>query len=176
MKHPVWFQTDLGYEATIEKLRKSNQVASGYDSKGRFTFQLKGLKDITFQITKNGKLGIFLSEGINEAFALDKVRPYLVKPNGSEAKIIKKIFDSKDRKSEDLRNISKSRFGFFDWLRYRSEKKRLEESRIFKPEALPLVKSIYRNYNLEFLKPYIEHDEEINKKLEELSKKNNLEK
>ena len=171
MKRAMWFQTDLGYEATIKKLEISNQVASGYESKGRFTFQLKGLKDITFQITKNGKLGIFLSEGINEAFALDKVRPYLVKPDGSEAKITKKIFDSKDQKSEDLRNISKNRFGFFDWLRYRSEKKRLEESRIFKPKALPLIKSIYQNYKLEFLKPFIEHDEEINRKFEELFKR-----
>jgi len=66
-----------------------------------------------------------------------------------------------------------TKFSFWEWLRYRSEKKRLEESKIFpKPEALPVAESIYNKYRLSWLEPLIKHDKEINKKLDELEKRN----
>lgn len=65
---------------------------------------------------------------------------------------------------------TKKRMGFFEWLKYRSERKRLEESRCFKPEYLPLVESIYKEFELAWLKPFIEHDKELEKKLENLSR------
>lgn len=64
----------------------------------------------------------------------------------------------------------KRKFSFWEWLDKRSERKRLEESRVFKPEALPLVESIHKRYGYKWLEPFIQHDREVNKKLDELRK------
>jgi len=88
-RNQKWFQTDLGYRATIEKLRKL-QVA-GYHYKGRYTFWLEGLKDVTFQITTKGKLSVTYPENMDYRFILEKVKPHLVKADGSSAKILKEI-------------------------------------------------------------------------------------
>lgn len=53
----------------------------------------------------------------------------------------------------------------------REAKKNLNESRIFKHEALPIVESIYNRHRFSWLEPLIKHDKEINKKLDELEKK-----
>jgi hypothetical protein len=71
---------------------------------------------------------------------------------------------------EQIKPLEKRRFGFWEWLRHRSEKKRLENERMF-GENLPIVESVYNMYRLSWLEPLIKHDKEINKKLDELEKK-----
>jgi len=60
----------------------------------------------------------------------------------------------------------KGKLQFWQFFR----EKKLKESRVFKPEALPLVESIYKRYGYEWLKPFIDHDKEINKRLKENNK------
>jgi len=169
MKRKIWFQTDLGYEATRQKLAQQKTVIGdmqGY--KGILTFYFKDMKDFTVQITTQGKLGIFYPETADYNIILERLKPYLVKADGSQAEIIKEIGISKVDSKEE------KRFSFWEWLKDRSERKRLEESRFFKPSALPIVKSLYQDHGCKFLKPFIEHDEGINKKLENLDKRKNL--
>ncbi|MEM3459273.1 MAG: hypothetical protein QXN36_01615 [Candidatus Bathyarchaeia archaeon] len=56
--------------------------------KGRLTFHFKNLKDYTVQITTSGKLGITYPKGSDFHIILEQLKPYLVKPDGSQAKII----------------------------------------------------------------------------------------
>ena len=88
-------------------------------------------------------------------------------------KIIKKEGDyygtlksSIEKEKEQAKPLEKPKpFGF-------PAKKRLEESRVFLPKALPVVESIYNRYRFSWLEPLIKHDKEINKKLDELEKRN----
>ena len=172
MKKQIWFQTDLGYEATRQKLVQQKTVIGDMQpSKGRLTFYFKDMKDFTVQITTQGKLGIFYPETSDYNMVLEKLQPYLVKADGSQAKILREIRISKKKLStEEKSSTEKSKFSFWEWLKDRSERKRLEESRCFKPEYLPLVESIYKEFELAWLKPFIEHDKELEKKLENLSR------
>ena len=78
MKWQVWFQTDLGYNATKTKLRSSGMiVGDSRSSKGRLTFYLKDFKDITFQITTKGKLGIYYPEEIDYKKIVEQIKPLI---------------------------------------------------------------------------------------------------
>ncbi|MCX8178071.1 MAG: hypothetical protein N3F10_07255 [Candidatus Bathyarchaeota archaeon] len=57
-------------------------------------------------------------------------------------------------------------------IKGKNREKQLAESRVFKPEALPIVESIYKRYGYKWLEPLIEHDKEISRKLNELGKQN----
>lgn len=100
MKRKIWFQTDLGFYATKEKLLKSRDALSGdfQDNKGRLTLHFKGLKDFTIQITTQGKLGIFYPETADYNLILERLKPYLVKADGSQAKILREIKISTEEK------------------------------------------------------------------------------
>ena len=166
MEEPKWFQTDLAYEATWNKLYHARQAVSGLqESKGRLTFHLKEYPDSNIQITSHGKLGIY-PKGVDYKTILNKVLPFLVKADGSQAKILYEIPIHKEKRKPSRKPTS----GLFEWLKYKSEKKRLENSRTFKPEVLPLMESLYKNYEVKSLEPFIKRDKEIERKLEELSK------
>jgi len=64
----------------------------------------------------------------------------------------------------------KRKFSFWEWLKFKSARDKLEEQRIFRPEVLPALEDMAELYGLNWLKRYIEHDKEINRKLEELYK------
>jgi hypothetical protein len=91
MKLKKWFETDLGFEATKNELRKSKIAADLQDWQGRLTFHFIDLKDYTIQITTKGKLGIYYLETSNPDVALEKFKPYMVTAEGTPAKIIKPI-------------------------------------------------------------------------------------
>jgi len=89
MKRQIWFQTDLGYEATKAKLfRLRDALGDFQDNRGRLS---KGMKDFTVQITTQGKLGIFYPETAGYNVILERLKPYLVKADGSPAQIIERI-------------------------------------------------------------------------------------
>lgn len=56
--------------------------------KGRLTFYLKGFKDVTIQITTHAKLGITYPEEIDYDTTLERLKPLLVKADGTPAEII----------------------------------------------------------------------------------------
>ena len=92
MKKKIWFQTDLGYEATREKLKQQKDIIADWqDYKGILTLYLKGMKDFSIQITTKGKLGIFYPETANYKVVLEKLKPFLIRADGSQAKIISVI-------------------------------------------------------------------------------------
>jgi hypothetical protein len=74
-------------------------------------------------------------------------------------------------KVEDVFGRQKRKFGFWEWLKFKSARDRLEEQHIWRPDALPALEDIAETYGLDWLKRTIEHDKEINKKLDELEKK-----
>lgn len=84
-KQNVWFKTDLGYYATRKLIHTHSAVLNGFENKGRYTFYLKDRKDITFQITTKGKLGIYYPKGTNYEIFLDSVKPLLIRPAGAPA-------------------------------------------------------------------------------------------
>ena len=103
MKKQIWFQTDLGYEATRQKLVQQKTVIGDMQpSKGRLTFYFKDMKDFTVQITTQGKLGIFYPETADYNIILERLKPYLVKADGSQAKILREISISEKKPSEGL--------------------------------------------------------------------------
>ncbi|MEM2537175.1 MAG: hypothetical protein QXK29_03430 [Candidatus Bathyarchaeia archaeon] len=93
----LWIQTDLSYAATKEKLIRSGQIIgdASSDSYGKFSFVFKDFKDVTYQITTGGKLGIFYPNSVSIIQAWEKVKPYLVRPDGSAITKFDKIEDSK---------------------------------------------------------------------------------
>ena len=92
----------MGYQATkrrIFQLGLDHKTIVLSDSKGRLSFLLKDFKDVTFQITTKGKLGVFYPKGTPYSFFLKKVKPLLVKADGTPVEItgvIKKPFEPKD--------------------------------------------------------------------------------
>jgi hypothetical protein len=123
MKNQIWFETDLGYAATKEKLLKSKDFIgdpSG-DNRGRLTFHLKGLKDFTIQVTTKGKLGITYLEGSRFAVVLDKLRPFLVKADNSSAKFLRVIHNKASS------NEQHSKLGFLNFLKKRPSRRDREQ-------------------------------------------------
>ncbi|MEM2999180.1 MAG: hypothetical protein QXD19_00210 [Candidatus Bathyarchaeia archaeon] len=177
MKLKKWFETDLGYEATKEKLLKSrNIIGDGQDFCGRLSFKFVDLKDYTIQITTKGKLGIFYPEISNPDIALEKLKPYMVTAEGLPAKIIKEVplkNSTSPQPNDQLRkmsitlqhpfNVDQSGKGFFAWLEKRAERKRLEENK----DEIARLAPIAERYNLDFLKKYVEIRKEQLKSLNE---------
>jgi len=63
-------------------------IGDAEDWKGRLTFNLKDLKDVTIQITTKGKLGIFYPEGISPEKCLKQVEPFITRADGGPAQIL----------------------------------------------------------------------------------------
>ena len=63
-------------------------------SKGRYTFYLKDFKDVTFQITTTGKLSIWYPEEVGYEFFLKRLKPLLVKADGTPAERFDVIWES----------------------------------------------------------------------------------
>ena len=104
-KRPLWLETDLSYAATKDKLIREKQIlGDAQDFEGKFTFSLKDLKDVKFQITTRGKVGVFYPENLDPKIALEKLKPYLIKADGSPASIKHAKFPRKNLKHEE-RNI-----------------------------------------------------------------------
>jgi hypothetical protein len=95
MKRVVWFETDLGFEATRQQLSKQRGDIIGdmEPYKGILTFYVKELKDYTVQITTNGKLGISYPESANYQIVLEKLKPLLVKADGSPIRKLEQIIE-----------------------------------------------------------------------------------
>ena len=92
MKRVVWFETDLGFEATRQQLRKQRDIIGDMETyKGILTFYVKDLKDYTVQITTKGKLGISYPESANYQIVLEKLKPLLVRPDGSPIRKLEQI-------------------------------------------------------------------------------------
>ena len=106
-----WFQTDLAYEATWNKIYHARQAISGFhEYKGRLTFQLKEYPDSNIQVTSRGKLGIF-PKGVDYKTILDKVLPFLVKADGSQAKILYEIPIHEEKQKESQCRVQSSGSG-----------------------------------------------------------------
>lgn len=58
---------------------------------GRLTFLFGNFRDVKFQVTTKGKLGIYYPQEITIEKCLERVKPYLVKADGSPAKVISEI-------------------------------------------------------------------------------------
>lgn len=88
-----WCEMDLGFFATREKLLRSERLIGDMQSyRGILTFSFKNLKDVTIQITTRGKVSLTAPKGMDlfKVF-LEELKPYLVKPDGSPARIIRII-------------------------------------------------------------------------------------
>jgi len=103
MKRVVWFETDLGFEATRQQLLKQRNIIIGdmETYKGMLTFYVKDLKDYTVQITTKGKLGISYPESANYQTVLEKLKPLLVRADGSPIRKLEQIKDFEASKSEE---------------------------------------------------------------------------
>jgi hypothetical protein len=173
MKRQIWFQTDLGFETTKEKLiRHKGVIGDMEDCRGRLTFYLKELKDYTFQITTKGKLGISYPETANYQIGFEKVKPFLVRADGTPVQKLSVIIEDSEKTEKTGK---KDEFNFWKWLRYRSKKKRLEKTICIKPKYLPylpFLEYINEKYlHSGILKNAIEHNKEIIKKLDALENK-----
>lgn len=62
-------------------------VVGGDEFLGRFTFYLMEFKDVTFQITSHAKLSITYPEDIDHKPVLERIKPLLVKADGTPATI-----------------------------------------------------------------------------------------
>jgi len=106
LKIQKWFKTDLGYYATKDRFLKSRGIVGDMqDNKGRLSFYLKGFKDVTFQITKHAKLSIsYPREMKSYKVFLERVKPLLVKADGTPIEKIEELYDvsagSKEEKIE----------------------------------------------------------------------------
>jgi hypothetical protein len=117
-KTQVWFDTDLGFQKTKDVLLKNRNRFSGdmQDWLGRLDFRLSAFKDVTFQITTKGKLGIYFPEDANYEPFLTMVKPFLVKADGAPAeKFIVTLVPSKpkdectsEKKLPDIENTIKT--------------------------------------------------------------------
>ena len=92
LKKQVWYQTDLDYHATLERLQNSKKF-TGLDelkTRGRPPFWLKEEDNkkkedrVTFQITTSGKLGVYYPEETDISDLLKKVIPFLIKTDSTE--------------------------------------------------------------------------------------------
>jgi len=88
-KNEVWFQTNLDFEETRDRLLPNSELIKGdmQDTKGRLTFRIMGFDGYTFQVTKGGKLGIYYPDGCSYEKALEKLKPFLVTSEGTQAEI-----------------------------------------------------------------------------------------
>ncbi len=123
MKAQTWFETDLGYAATKEKLLKSKDFIGDQsgDNRGRLTFHFKGLKDFTVQITTNGKIGITYPETANYNVAMERLKPYLVRADKTPVKTITLKY-----KAQNVSRNFKMSAGFFErWRLAGIERERL---------------------------------------------------
>jgi len=137
MKKKIWFQTDLGYEATKQRLIEQKDFFADMEGyKGILTFYLKNMKDFTIQITTKGKLGIFYPGTANYEIVLEKLKNILVKADGSPTQKLEKIEESEIPDSWEIKE-KHSKFGFFErLLKDRSERKRKEQEKIDKEHLL----------------------------------------
>jgi hypothetical protein len=102
MKRVVWFETDLGFEATRQQLSKQRDIIGDMETyKGILTFYVKDLKDYTVQITTKGKLGISYPESANYQIVLEKLKHLLVRADGSPIRKLEQIKDFETSKSEE---------------------------------------------------------------------------
>jgi hypothetical protein len=93
----IWFQTNLGYYKTKDRIEKSYKISGDFHSwYGRLTFRFKDFKDVTFQITTKGKLGIYYSEELSYENFLEKIKPFLVKVDGTPSEIVHIIKESSE--------------------------------------------------------------------------------
>ena len=84
MKKQVWYKTNLGYLTTRRNIMKSKMFENCLSNKGRFSFNLKDYRDVTFQITsQKHKLCISYPEEIDYKIFFEKVLPFLLKADGS---------------------------------------------------------------------------------------------
>jgi DNA gyrase/topoisomerase IV subunit B len=101
LKKQVWFQTNLGFEATKGKLRQSRQIVGDMqDSRGRLSFHIKDIKDVTFQITTQAKLSITYPKETDFKTFQKRLEPFLVKADGTPAEVIRIIKESSKAKEE----------------------------------------------------------------------------
>jgi hypothetical protein len=105
-KAQVWFDTDLGFAATKDNLIRSRNISGdSQDYGGRFTFCFRDLRDFTIQVTTKSKLSITYPEELSYEVVLKRLKPYLVRADGSPAQRVerrstaKKAFESKSRES-----------------------------------------------------------------------------
>jgi hypothetical protein len=108
----AWYMTDLGFEETKERLfsmRRSQFVGDGQNNKGRFSFELTGFKDVTYQVTKHGKLGVYYPDSINLKDCLERVGFLLVRGDGEPARILGIIRESEALDKVAIVNVSINR-------------------------------------------------------------------
>jgi len=165
-KQQVWFQTNLGYNATKDQLLRS-KMFSGDDWKGRLTVSLKEFKDVTFQITTHGKLGIIYPEETDYQDFLERIKPFLVRADGTPAEIVDTIKESSQKKKKS----EERKFGLFEWGEHRAERKRLErwESRLAVLQALrPYLRHRFESDGVRFFGLMLD---EVNEEIDMLRKR-----
>jgi hypothetical protein len=109
LKKQIWFQTNLGFEATKEKLRQSQLTVGDMEGYlGRLSFHFKDIKDVTFQITTQAKLSITYPKETDFKTFQKRLEPFLVKADGTPAEITRIIKEpSKTKKEPSKRKIEK---------------------------------------------------------------------
>jgi hypothetical protein len=102
-KKQVWIQTNLTYWATKQAIWESsdNIAADAKESRGRITFSLINLLDVTFQVTTKGKVSIAYPESSDYSTHLNKIKPYLRQSDGSQADQFVIIYDSQQKVKEN---------------------------------------------------------------------------
>lgn len=146
MKRKIWFQTDLGYKATITKLQRSGKLFNGYPYLGRYSFRFKNLKDITYQITAKGKVGIFYPESFNPQQAIEQLQPYLVKADGSPAQITGLIeVSEKTQKLSD----KPSKLNVWQYLKWKQQYEDERQDKLLEEFEEKELKPIRRQLGLE---------------------------
>ncbi|MBS7647998.1 MAG: hypothetical protein QW763_03700 [Archaeoglobaceae archaeon] len=104
-KESIWFQTDLDFDNTKENLLKHGRELIGdmSDYQGRLSFKIKDMKGFSIQITTKGKLGIFYPETTMYKTILEKLKPLLVRSDGTQAEKFTVTYTSEGREtSKDL--------------------------------------------------------------------------
>jgi hypothetical protein len=158
MKRVVWFETDLGFEATRQQLRKQRDIIGDMETyKGILTFYVKDLKDYTVQITTKGKLGISYPESANYQTVLEKLKPLLVRADGSPIRKLEQIkdFEASEHDIEFLKYCVEQELLTPEYIEALSKTKWLADNyEVFKPlydfalgkiETLKLIKKLLAN-------------------------------
>lgn len=121
-----WYQIDLGFYASKENiLQQHRRIVISSDNWGRLSFYFPHFKDVTFQITTKGKLGIFYPEAISLDECIERVKLLLVRADSNPAQIIS---DISSEKIEEIKR-EKPKTSFFDSLKHGREIKRIEKER-----------------------------------------------
>lgn len=127
MKNQIWFKTNLNYHTTLNKIHKS-QIFAGQDEwKGKYSFYFRDIKNVIVQITTNGFLSITYPEEENWEAFLKRLKPFLIKDDGTLAENIVKHKELPESKKSAVKIEEADQAEILEWLKIIRNKKELKE-------------------------------------------------